>query len=124
MIERDLLTVRFADRKVALPIGAGTVGDGMKPAVMLELLEATAAQLEIKVTYEPLQTAVAASAMRGGLCKVKSAWRVIVDKRATDEERVATLAGALSKFDTSELELPPKVRELLAMYSSGPRRAA
>jgi hypothetical protein len=100
----------------------------MKPAVMLELLEAAAAQLEIKVTYEPLQTAVAHAAMRGGLCKVKGqggmTWRVIVDKRATDEERVATLAGALAKFDTSELELPPKVRELLAMYSSGPRRAA
>jgi hypothetical protein len=101
----------------------------MKPAVMLELLEATAAQLEIKVTYEPLQTAVAQGVMRGGLCKVKSAdggmlWRVIVDKRATDEERVATLAGALARFDTTELELPPKVRELLALYTSGPRRAA
>jgi hypothetical protein len=100
----------------------------MKPAVMLELLEAAAAQLEIKVTYEPLQTAVASAAMRGGLCKVKSAegmtWRVIVDKRATDEERVATLAGALAKFDTTELELSPKVRELLALYTSGPRRAA
>jgi hypothetical protein len=99
----------------------------MKPAVMLELLEAAAAQLEIKVTYEPLQTAVA-GAMRGGLCKVKSAegmtWRVIVDKRATDEERVATLAGALAKFNTTELELSPKVRELLALYASGPRRAA
>ncbi len=99
---------------------------------MLELLEAAAAQLEIKVTYEPLQTAVAqgASVMRGGLCKVKSAdgagmmWRVIVDKRATDEERVATLAGALARFDTTELELPLKVRELLALYNSGPRRAA
>jgi hypothetical protein len=69
--------------------------------------------------------------MRGGLCKVKNpdagggmSWRVIVDKRATDEERVATLAGALAKFDTTELELPAKVRELLAMYSTGPRRAA
>jgi hypothetical protein len=100
----------------------------MKPAVMLELLEAAAAQLEVKVTYEPLQTGM--SAMRGGLCKVKNPdgggmlWRVIVDKRATDEERVATLAGALSRFDTTELELPAKVRELIAMYSSGPRRAA
>ncbi|HEX4452553.1 MAG TPA: hypothetical protein VH143_16865 [Kofleriaceae bacterium] len=100
----------------------------MKPAVMLELLEAAAAELEIKVTYEPLQTAIAGGAMRGGLCKVKGAegmtWRVIVDKRATDEERVATLAGALAKFDTTELELSPKVRELLALYASGPRRAA
>jgi hypothetical protein len=100
----------------------------MKPAVMLELLEAAAAELEIKVTYEPLQTAVAGGAMRGGLCKVKSAegmtWRVIVDKRATDEERVATLAGALAQVDTTERELAPQVRELLALYASGPRRAA
>jgi hypothetical protein len=100
----------------------------MKPAVMLELLETAASQLEIRVTYEPLQTAVAGGAMRGGLCKVKGAqgmmWRVIVDKRATDEERVATLAGAIAKFDTTELELAPKVRELLALYTSGPRRAA
>jgi hypothetical protein len=97
----------------------------MKPAVMLELLEAAATQLGIKVTYEAV--AQSALSMRGGLCRVKCAdgmvWRVIVDKRATDDERVATLAGALAKFDTSELELAPKVRELLALYA-GPRRAA
>ena len=96
----------------------------MKPEVMLELLEGAATQLGVKVTYEPLQMAGTTSAMRGGLCKVKGVFRVIVDKRATDEERVATLAGALAKFDTTELELSPKVRELLALYTSGPRRAA
>lgn len=92
----------------------------MKTEVMLELLEGAAAQLGVKVTYEPLQMASATGAMRGGLCKVKGQYRVIVDKRATDEERVVTLAAALGRFDISELELPAPVRNAI----TGPRRAA
>jgi hypothetical protein len=97
----------------------------MKPEVMLELLENTADQLGIKVSYEPLQTAGLQSGLRGGLCRVKGVYRVIIDKRATNDERVTTLATALSGFDTTELEVPQKVRDLLRTYEgSGPRRAA
>ena len=92
---------------------------------MLELLEAASDQLGIKVSYEPLQTSGISTGLRGGLCRVKGAYRVIIDKRATDEERVATLAAAIASFDTTELELPPQVRDLLRMYvGTGPRRAA
>lgn len=99
----------------------------MKQEVLLELLETAADQLGIKVSYEPLQTGIASSTslMRGGLCRVKGQYRVIIDKRATDEERVQTLATALAGFDTTELELPQKVRDVLRMYEgTGPRRAA
>jgi hypothetical protein len=101
----------------------------MKPEVMLELLETAADQLDIKVTYEPLQTAAIASIGRGGLCRLKGPngmeWRVIVDKRATSDERIATLAASLARFDTSELELPQQVREVIALHvGTGPRRAA
>lgn len=94
----------------------------MKPEVMLELLEAAADQLGIKVSYEPIQTSVG----NGGLCRVKGAYRIIVDKRATSEERVATVATALATFDTSELALPQKVREVLRLHepSSKHRRTA
>lgn len=88
----------------------------MKPEVVLELLENAADQLAIRVSYEPLQSSV----LTGGLCKVKGEYRIIIDKKATSEERVATLATALATFDTSELELAPKVRELLRTYESGP----
>jgi len=92
---------------------------------MLELLEGAADQLGIKVSYEPLQTGGISTGLRGGLCRVKGTYRVIIDKRASDEERVATLATALASFDTTELELSPQVRELLRMYvGTGPRRAA
>ena len=104
----------------------------MKPEVMLEMLEAAADQLGIKVSYEPLQTSGIQTGLRGGLCRVKGgsqwSWRIIIDKRASDEERVATLATAVATFDTTELELAPQVREVLRVYrsgtGSGPRRAA
>jgi hypothetical protein len=95
----------------------------MKPEVMLELLENAADQLGIKVSYEPLQTAGIQTGMRGGLCRVKGEYRVIIDKRATDEERVATLAGAVAGFDTAELELAPQVREILRIHAAAPRAA-
>ena len=94
----------------------------MKPEVMLELLESAADQLGIKVSYDALQTG---TGLRGGLCRVKGVYRVIIDKRATAEERMVTLATALAGFDTTELELPQKVRDLLRTYEgTGPRRAA
>jgi hypothetical protein len=97
----------------------------MKPEVMLELLESAADQLGIKVSYESLQLSGIQTGMRGGLCKVKGAFRVIIDKRATSEEKMITLATALAGFDTSELELPQKVRDVLRTYEgTGPRRAA
>ena len=84
----------------------------MKPEVLVELLENAAEQLGIRVSYEPLQTSVG----NGGLCRVKGQYRIIVDKRATAEERMVTLATAIATFDTSELELAPKVREVLRQY--------
>jgi hypothetical protein len=97
----------------------------MKPEVMVELLENTAEQLGIKVSYEPLQTSGISTGLRGGLCRVKGTYRIIIDKRASTEERMTTLATALGSFDTTELELSQKVRDLLRTYEgTGPRRAA
>ncbi len=92
----------------------------MKPEVVLELLETTADQLGVRVSYEPLQHSV----VNGGLCRVKGQYRIIVDKRATSEERVVTLATALATFDTSELELPNHIREVLRLHTTRKRPAA
>ena len=46
------------------------------------------------MTYENIGGELGA----GGLCKVKGEHRVIVDKRATDGEKVTVLAQALAKF--------------------------
>jgi hypothetical protein len=100
----------------------------MKPEVVLELLEAAAEKLKVRVSYEPLQTSV----VHGGLCRVKGDYRIIVDKRASAEERVTTLAAALAQVmkqngilpEDSTLGLPPKLREVLRMHAPGPGRAA
>lgn len=94
----------------------------MKPDVLLELLEAAAQQLQIRVSYEPLQTSV----VHGGLCRVKGEYRIIIDKRATAEERATTIATAVAKvvatnqIDLATLEVPPKVREVLRMHQPRP----
>ena len=86
----------------------------MKPEVMLQELEAAAEKLSVKVTYEALGQSVSA----GGLCRVKGQLRVIVDKRSTAQERVATLAEALSSLDCSEVFLTPSVREVVDYYAA------
>lgn len=100
----------------------------MKPEVVLELLEAAAEQLKVRVSYEPLQTTV----VHGGLCRVKGEYRIIVDKRASAEERVTTLATALARVmrltgpgepAETAVELPAKVREVLRLHDAGPARA-
>lgn len=84
----------------------------MKPETLLEALEAAAETLSVKVSYEPMQASVG----HGGLCRVKSTWRVIIDKRATVHERIATLGQALARVDSRAIELSPKVREILDYY--------
>jgi hypothetical protein len=99
----------------------------MKPEVLLELLEAAADQLGVRVSYEVLQSSVVGNGLRGGLCRVNKTWRVIIDKRATSDERVTTLATALAGFETrlEDLELPEKVREVLRVHAPRhPRHAA
>jgi hypothetical protein len=98
----------------------------MKPEVLLELLESAAERLTVRVSYEPLQTSV----VHGGLCRVKGEYRIIVDKRASAEERVTTLATALAQVtkltqqEAVTLTLPPKVREVLRMHEPAPARSA
>lgn len=94
----------------------------MKPDVLLELLETVAEQLSVKVSYEQLQASVG----HGGLCRVKGEYRVIIDKRATPQEKVQTLATALGRFDLSKLpgKLPAKAREVLEFYGDRPVRRA
>jgi hypothetical protein len=92
----------------------------MKPEQLTEALEAAAKQLGVQVKYEPLAPGGVSGS--GGLCKVKGAWWVIIDKKATPSERAAVLSEALSNFDTDAVFLPPKAREAV-MSRKGPKAA-
>lgn len=92
----------------------------MKAEQMTEALEAAAAQLGVKVRYEPL--APGGVSGQGGLCKVKGEWWVIIDKKATASERATVLTEALASFDTDAVFLPPKAREAV-QARKGPKPA-
>ncbi len=85
----------------------------MKPEVLLEKLEIVAAQLDVKVSYE----SIGASVGSGGLCRVKSQYRVIIEKRTIAAERVDVLAAALARIDTTGISLEPAVRNAIGYYS-------
>jgi hypothetical protein len=85
----------------------------MKPEAMLQELEAAAEKMAVAVSYEALGVSIGG----GGLCRVKGKYRVIIDKRSTARERVATLAAGLSGLDSSEVFLTPKVREVVDYYA-------
>ena len=89
----------------------------MKMDPVLDELEVVAGKLGVKVSYEVLAETVGG----GGLCKVKGAWRVIVEKRGTAGEKASTLAKALATFDTEGIFLTPVARDLVDRYR--PRRA-
>ena len=86
----------------------------MKPKDVLAELESAAQSLDVKVSYE----AIATSVMRGGLCKVKGQYRIIIDKRLTPEERVNTVAESLARFQWEKLpSMAKEVRSLLHYYT-------
>jgi hypothetical protein len=91
----------------------------MKIDEQLRELEGVAAKKNIKVSYENIGGELGA----GGLCKVKGEHRVIVDKRATDGEKVTVLAQALSKFPLDDVTMSDKTRELIEKSAAFVRKS-
>ncbi len=86
---------------------------------MLQELESAAEKISVRVSYESL----AATVGHGGLCRVKDQYRVIIDKRASLQERVSTLARSLARMDLTDVFLSPEVRELVEYYIRSRARA-
>ena len=57
------------------------------------------------------------------MCKVKGEHRVIVDKRATDGEKVTVLAQALSKFPLDDVTMSDKTRDLIGKSAAFVRKS-
>lgn len=73
---------------------------------LLLLLEELANQLNIRVRYEK-------TAARGGLCRHNDEYQIIIDRKATDDFKIDTLARALKTFELSDIYIAPKLRDLL-----------
>jgi len=82
----------------------------MKMDAVLQELERAAQSLAVKVQYDVLTESVGG----GGLCKVKGAYRVIIERRGTPAEKAVTLARALAGVPGMEgVELGPDARDLV-----------
>lgn len=77
---------------------------------MLEELELAAEKADIKLSYEKM-TGLCSG--KGGLCKVKGEKRLIIDRRATPQERLDHLLEALCDENLEGLYLSPSTREAL-----------
>lgn len=82
----------------------------MEDALILQELEALAAELEIEVRYEDLDGAA------GGLCKVRGRQSLILDRTLLPSERVSSLSRALARCPFEELFVRPHVRALLESH--------
>lgn len=76
-------------------------------------LEELAKKLNIDVNYDKF---TGEGTKTGGLCKVKGRWRLIIEKRSANTEKVSMLARTLARFDTEEHFVSPAVRNLLERY--------
>ncbi len=88
-----------------------------KIADQLKELEEVAEKKAIRISYEMIGGELGA----GGLCKVKGQHRVIVDKRATDGEKVTVIATALARFPLEDVYMSEDTRALIARHA--PREA-
>jgi len=73
-------------------------------------LESAAARIGIQVVHEKLP------GTRSGLCRLRDQHLLFVDKRLRTEEQIEVFLTALSRLPLENLQLLPRVRELLEQY--------
>jgi hypothetical protein len=82
---------------------------------LLGHLEELANSLNIEVRYEQMQKEGAF--FPGGLCKVKGEEIIIINSKATIDDKIAILSKTLSTFDLGQIYIRPALREFLSGHS-------
>ena len=87
----------------------------MNPSAALNELQELAKKLDVEIVFDHF---TGDGARTGGVCKVKGKWRVIIERRVSDGEKVSVLARALCRFDNEAHFVSPGVRALLDAQST------
>lgn len=82
----------------------------------LKELEELALKAGIKVRYDTPRLATGGVRFRGGLCVLYGSSLIVIDKKATDDYKIAVLAENIKKVPLEDIYISPKVRELLDNY--------
>jgi len=80
---------------------------------LIDLLEELAEGFGVKIRYEAIRQDEDAVFVAGGLCLLRGEYILIVNSRATVNDRINTLATALKHFDLDRVYIRPALRELL-----------
>ncbi len=73
---------------------------------ILQDLKSLAQQMGAKVRFER-------GDFKGGYCLVKESKVIVINKLASLQRKVITLAAALKEIGVDEIYLPPKLREVI-----------
>lgn len=79
----------------------------------LILLEELADRLGIPIRHETIRDELTGP---GGLCRIEGKYHLIIDSKATVEEKIQIMTEALRHFDLSTIYVKPALRELLEEY--------
>jgi hypothetical protein len=86
----------------------------MNDEVILSYLEELADKLAILVRDENIN--IEESSSTGGLCRVEGKYVIILNSKATVEEKIQVMITALQPFDLRDMYILPVIRELLEGY--------
>ena len=78
---------------------------------ILNQIEELAEKLGITVRRENLDAEGSSSS--GGLCRTKDKYILIIDSRASLQEKIRVITEALKRFDLGDVYVRPGLRELL-----------
>jgi len=87
---------------------------GLDESALLGQLEELARSLGIQVRFELIRKEGASST--GGLCRLKGEYILIINSKASLDDKIQTLAMALNRFDISQVYLKPGLREFLDKF--------
>jgi hypothetical protein len=88
----------------------------MDEQFIIDQLEELAERFSIQIRYEPIKQDEDLVKLVGGLCLLRGEYVLIIDSKATTQDRIRTLAEAVKHFDIDGIYIRPVVRELLDKF--------
>lgn len=83
----------------------------MNKKELLVQLEQLADRLGIEIRYERIKNP--ANITKGGLCKLKGKYIIIIDSKTSVSERVELISSILKRFNLKDIYILPALRRLL-----------
>lgn len=78
---------------------------------LLDSLEEVARKVGLEVVHDHLKAEGFAS--RGGSCRLRERWMILVDRKMATSDKVDLLAGELKRWPLDDIFVPPALRHLL-----------